>query len=78
MHKLPSTSSDPAADAEDPPLELPDGRDYRPDPLPISFEAAWRFSEERLALINGQPGALEERWARKALAPFRFHPEDMK
>lgn len=52
-------------------LNLPDGRDYRPVHVPVSLEAILRFSEARLAMINGRPGAADERLAR--MARVKFH-----
>lgn len=59
-------------DLANPPMKLPDGRDYKPVPHQIPIDVVIRLSESRLALINGRPGAAEERWARSAPEPFQF------
>lgn len=53
-------------------LNLPDGTGFRPVHWNIPMDVIIQLSEMRLPLINGRPGAAEERLARMTGVPFRF------
>ena len=56
-------------------LHFPDGRDFRSQPSPVSFEAVLALNEERLPLLVADPRFESGRRQTKAREPFSLFPE---
>jgi hypothetical protein len=57
-------------------LHFPDGRNFRSQPLPVSFEAVLALNEERLPLLVADPRFESDRKRTKAREPFSLGEED--
>jgi len=72
MPKSSNTSESAQPETPEPLLNLPDGRDFHPVKWQVPIEVIVRLSEQRLAIINGRPGAQAERLARMTPVKFRL------